>query len=196
MRTFNREGNGRYLGYLLLLFPNNQSVSFNELKALPMWICRHISVLHLRKRWQPLSFQQKRGGNASCSFWSSGLGPVSFKLHLLTYRRKSPTVSVISNRRLRFSILARTHSVCVLLHLSSPSLEIQAWTTRFCPRWRSPSFHCFTCVASGLRHICLCLHQLTTRSTVTTATPKRRQKWLFSKRRQTQTTPTVLVTPI
>ena len=34
------------------------------------------------------------------------------------------------------------------------------------------------------------------RRPVKTATPKRRQKWLYSKRRQTQTTPTVLVKPI
>ena len=33
------------------------------------------------------------------------------------------------------------------------------------------------------------------RRQVKTATPKWRQKWLYSKRRQTQTTPTVLVKP-
>jgi len=34
------------------------------------------------------------------------------------------------------------------------------------------------------------------RRQVKTATPKWRQKWLYSKRRQTQTTPTVLEKPI
>jgi len=66
-------------------------------------------------------------------------------------------------------------------------LHATAWSCYCCS---TSAYTAATATTIEGSHICL------VRSMVKTATPKRRQKWLYSKRRQTQTTPTVLVKPI